>query len=447
MTQAYGKKSADYLDPTFANGGVLDLPLEGSVHRVAQSVLSLPEKKLLLLLSAAQGNPPATARLNEDGSVDRSFADNGFADLPYPEETQFPFRHLQAMPDGCLVLGIFDNYDLIAVRQLGDGRLDTSFGPAQDGRVIIRIRDLINPREGHGAGVSELQHRVRSNNISSADAGNAGIRTIAQQDGKIILVSTVEFGANYGKGILVRLNADGSLDGTFNEKGYVLIELPGISHDFIEVSNAVVQQDGKILVGGYYNRPDEMDNNGFVIRYNQNGSIDSSYGDDKTGVVDVTDSGRSLQLRALALKPDGGLVAVGVATTTGGRNSQGLTLSLNPAGSFNLVFNNGKPLFADFTEYGVRWGSCVPQTDGKLVVSGQGDPNNHNSHSSTVTARYTADGSLDQTFAGKGWADYNGKLGEDIFRGCVVMDDQRTVVTAYTAGAPAAVGYVLRYLA
>ena len=148
----------------------------------------------------------------------------------------------------------------------------------------------------------------------------------------------------------------------------------------------------------------------------------------------------------MTLKSDGGVVAVGTADHDGDR--EGLIVSLNPSGSFNLVFNNGKPLFSSFTEHGVSWRRCVLQTDGKLVFSGQGGGALVNENSSVVTARYKSDGSQDVKFAGKGWAVFNSESGIDMFRGCAVMADNRVVVSGYVSFAPPPLqGYVLRYLA
>lgn len=445
MSQNNGKKSADYLDPTFADNGVLNIPLEGRGNRVAQSVVSLPAKKLLVLLSSNQGNPPAVAKLNEDGSVDRSFADNGFADLVFPGGASPAFRRLHPLPSGWLVTGTTDSGELVVVRQLEDGSPDTSFGTDKDGKVIINIYDLIDSRETTDARFAEFKRQAPGNNAST-DTGSASIGIVAQQDGKILLISTVIFDSNDGKGIAVRLNVDGSLDKTFNGSGFVLVELPGVPHDVTEAFGATIQQDGKVLVCGHFIKPGDGGVDAYIIRYNQNGSVDSSYGGSNTGVVTVTRSDDSLVFDSLALKPDGGAIAVGNATSSDYQRKEGLVISLNPTGSFNLVFNNGKPLFADFTEHGVRWTRCVSQANGNLIVGGPGG--GLDEHGSSLTARYNADGSLDQTFAGKGWADFNHPGGIDFYRDCAVMDDQRIVVAAYVVDedVPTNYGYVLRYL-
>lgn len=454
MVQVQDTKSADFFDPTFGNGGVLELPFDGVVGSSPNSVLPLPDKKLLLLFGASpsESSPVKVARLNEDGSCDLSFGDNGIVDVPFNDGALFSGHSLRLLPNGgWLITSTLEHsdgtIDLAVVRQLQNGQLDTSFGPEKDGKVTLKIGDLIDSRAKPGAGFVTRRHDEKNTEKSSVSVGDVGIAAVAQQDGKIVLVSTVFRGFNDLRGIAVRLNADGSLDTTFNGKGFVLVELPGINHSISSASGVAVQQDGKVLVCGNFSRKNPYDPlNAYVIRYDQNGNVDESYGDNQNGFVTITDSRRSLDLGSMALKSDGGVVAVGTAHEGGKR--EGLIVSLNLGGSFNLVFNNGKPVFSKFTEHGISWQRCVLQADGKLVVSGEGRDQIPDENSSVVTARYSSDGSLDLKFAGKGWAVFSDERGIDVFGGCTVMADNRVVVSGYVAFAPPPLpGYLVRYLA
>ncbi|MCP1442655.1 putative delta-60 repeat protein [Pseudomonas sp. GGS8] len=454
MIQTQSKKSAEFLDSTFGKGGVLELPFKGIVGRFPDSVLPLPDKKLLLLFSASpsENSPTKVARLNEDSSFDSHFGDQGIVEVRFKDGLSFSARHLRPLENGgWLITGTVERsdgaVDLAVVRQLPDGQMDTSLGPDKDGAVTLNVYDLIDSRAHPGASFVTRRHDEKNAEKSSVSAGDVGVVAIGQQDGKIVLVSTVFFEYNYLRGIVVRLNKDGSLDATFNRKGFVLVELPDITHNWNYAAGVVVQQDGKVLVCGDFSResPGEWPD-AYVMRYDQDGNVDAGYGDNKNGVVTITDSSRWLDLGSMALKSDGGVVAVGTADRDGHR--EGLIASLNPSGSFNLVFNKGKPLFSNLTEHGVSWRRCVLQTDGKLVVSGQGGGAFVDENSSVVTARYAPDGSLDVTFAGKGWAVFNDESGIDMFRGCTVMADNRVVVSGYVSFAPPPLpGYVLRYLA
>ena len=446
--------ASEGLDPAFASGGKLELPFEGVVGRFPESVASLPDKKMLLLFSASSSEKsvPKVARLLENGTLDSTFGKQGIAEIPSRAGAVFSARHLRLLDiGGWLVTGTVEHsngsVDLAVVRQLADGRMDTSFGPEKDGMVTVNVYDLIESRSPPDANFLTRRHDDKNVEKSSAEAGGFGMLGVGLLDGKIVLSSTVFFAFDYLRGFVLRLNADGSLDKTFNEKGFVLVELPDIAHRWNYASGLAVQPDGKVLVCGDFSRATSDESpDAYVIRYDQHGKVDASYGDNKNGLVTITDSSQWLDLDSMVLKPDGGLLATGAASLELRRD--GLIVALNSSGSFNLVFNNGKPLFSRFTEHGVAWERCVLQTDGKLVVSGQGGAAFLDEKSSVVTARYNLNGSLDKAFVGKGWAVFNHENGDDIFRGCTVTDDRRIVVCAYTAfGTPPYPGYVLRYLA
>ncbi|MGF6093198.1 hypothetical protein ACLD1X_29085, partial [Pseudomonas sp. 18173] len=309
--------------------------------------------------------------------------------------------------------------DLAVVRQLKDGTLDTTFG--KGGKVTLNIYELT----GASLFIHRHDHDIKRDDSLAESAGSISATPIAQQDGKIVLVSTVHFDFNNVKGVVIRLNKDGSLDTSFHRKGFLLVELPGIEHVWNYASGVAVQQDGKVLVCGHFNRtPDDSSPDAYVMRYGESGNIDSNYGDN--GVVIVADTHR-LELSSMTLKPDGGIIATGYTL----RNEQGLIVSLNVSGSFNLVFNDGKPLFSDFLDEGLSWRRSILQEDGKILVLGQGGGVFFEKNSSMVTARYLADGSLDKEFGDGGLVVFNDKQGVVLYRGGALMSDNRVVVCGY----------------
>ena len=81
---------------------------------------------------------------------------------------------------------------------------------------------------------------------------------------------------------LIRLNADGSLDNSFDGDGKAIIQV-GTADD---AGYAItLQADGKILVAGY---SDNGTNHDFsVIRLNANGSLDTSFDGDGKAIIQV----------------------------------------------------------------------------------------------------------------------------------------------------------------
>lgn len=84
MTQTHSISIPRSLDPTFAQDGVLTLPIPGIAGDEAAAVLALPDAKLLVAIPLTGANAPvAIARLNDDGSLDETFgpARRGFVEI------------------------------------------------------------------------------------------------------------------------------------------------------------------------------------------------------------------------------------------------------------------------------------------------------------------------------------------------------------------------------
>ena len=176
------------------------------------AVAALPNGQLVVAVQQASYHIPTSVRilrLNEDGSIDQTFTSvlvHKDADI----------RVIAPQPDGkILVAGIFDMFagtprQKIA-RLLSDGTVDTGFNPPQ------------------------------------FDFGSTGIwsRPRVFGDGKILIAGdfmTVNGAANPG---IARLNADGSLDMSFQPSGFTRVSGSPIR-------GVVVQSDNKIVIGARF---------------------------------------------------------------------------------------------------------------------------------------------------------------------------------------------------
>jgi uncharacterized delta-60 repeat protein len=82
-----------------------------------------------------------------------------------------------------------------------------------------------------------------------------------------------ESGGAFG---VVRFNADGSLDSTFGSRGLVTTTITAKGFD--EIWSLGLQADGKIVVAGGTSPPNSGTRQLALVRYNPNGSLDSSFG-------------------------------------------------------------------------------------------------------------------------------------------------------------------------
>jgi uncharacterized delta-60 repeat protein len=144
------------------------------------------------------------------------------------------------------------------------------------------------------------------------------------------------------------------------------------------------------------------------------GSLDAGFGIGGKVVTDV--SGRYDEARAVALEPDGQIVAAGVAGTGSGRDF--VLARYNADGALDRAFGDGGSVITDVSGGSdVAW-AVATQSDGKIVVAGDG------SHDFALV-RYNADGTLDSHFGvgGKVTTDFGG---DDLVNAVAVNGTERS---------------------
>jgi uncharacterized delta-60 repeat protein len=196
--------------------------------------------------------------------------------------------------------------------------------------------------------------------------GPGGVRDIVvQPDGKIIIVGFFqELDELDNTQGMVRLNPDGSIDYSFTP----------------EVSGSprcvALQPDGKILVGGNtFGGPDFFAY--CLIRFNPDGSLDRSF--DAGDVVAST-------VEDIVLQKDGKIIAVG--------NIPRGIVRLNSDGAPDLTFDPGSGFSGPVS-------AVAMQEDGKVIVTGSFLSVNNLER--MAIARLLSNGSVDSGFVVEGW--------------------------------------------
>jgi uncharacterized delta-60 repeat protein len=257
---------------------------------------------------------------------------------------------------GACVLAVL----LVPAAQATPGALDPSFGTG--GKVTTQI-GLINAH------------------------GNALVR---EPDGKLVLAGDSLNNATLGDFTLARYNPDGKLDTSFNGTGKVTTAI-GPSWD---AAWALVRQpDGKLVAAGGSNNGSDED---FALaRYNPDGKLDTSF--NGTGEVTTAIGSGNDDVYALALQPDGKLVAAGKSWN--GAQFVFTLARYNPNGKLDTSFNGtGKVTTAIGSSLDGAYALAL-QPDGKIVAAGSSYAG---SHDVFALARYNPDGKLDTTFNGTG---------------------------------------------
>ena len=222
---------------------------------------------------------------------------------------------------------------------------------------------------------------------------SAATAVVVQPDGRIIAVGSTGWPWAIA---VARYNRGGSLDTSFGGTGKVTTIPAGAT--FAYASSAAIQQDGRIVVGGV------SDLGCTVVRYNGDGSLDTTFGG--TGTVVSTLCGSA---GAVAIQPDGKIVLSGGAGGVSISGSSFVVVRLEIDGSPDTTFNGTGSSTSIPLGDGVRSDSAIVGlaigADGKIVSAGFGvSGGTILSAGKIVVARHNGDGTPDTTFNGTGIA-------------------------------------------
>ena len=340
------------LDSTYGTGGKVITSFGHDAGIVKQALQS--DGKAVVGGAASNGNYYnwTIGRYNTDGSLDTSFGTNGIVTQDFGMDN--------------IVHGV-------------------AIQPT-DGKIVVGGADTAS--NGNGAGWTVA--RYNTNGSLDTSFGSNGIVTtpiyqgqlldlVLQGDGKIVTVGyDGATNASIDNLILVRYNADGSLDGTFGSGGIVSIRFGGSS---VDIGRAIaIQTDGKIVVAADL----------YVARFNPDGSVDTSFG--SNGYV-TNFNNVAVIASAVALQPTDGKIVVA------GRTSKAFIIRYNPDGSLDTGFGSGgynlNPFQTSASADGTSVTSFKFQSDGKILFGG-GDGTN------AGVGRLTTDGSGDTSFGTNG---------------------------------------------
>ncbi len=225
--------------------------------------------------------------------------------------------------------------------------------------------------------------------------GNSNIgKVLSLPDGKILAVGSKARDARTGDLILARYNSDGSLDPTFGDQGLLTTQVgDGIIGCWkVYPCSAVLQADGKILVTASAIQDQTLGEFAF-IRFNPDGSLDSTFGHGGRAMPYLDGNDR---LYSIVQQRDGKIIAVGIPA---GDFWQTILARLNSDGSLDSTFGQAghvvHRLRFDSSPRGV---AVLP--DGKILVAGTW-LDQYNRHDFGLV-RFTPDGTLDTSFGENG---------------------------------------------
>ncbi|WP_182870333.1 Calx-beta domain-containing protein [Stieleria mannarensis] len=456
------------LDTTFDGDGKATFDFEGNDEN-ANRVTLQGDGKIVIAGSAVpdfasfNAHDLALMRVNPSGSLDSTFDTDGWVttSLDYSQDEG---QAVAVGDDGKIVVAgrsQGETWDFAVSRHLPDGSLDPSFGGdgtvttavssggideaqsvaiAADGRITVGGRsgsfsdwDFSLVRYNVDGTLDTSFNGTGKRIIEFGTSDDSGFDLALQADGKAILVGGVRPGGGYDFG-LTRINADGSPDFSFDGDSLLTTDFAGGD----DIAYAVqVLDDGKILTAGYATVSGNVDF--ALVRYNADGSLDTTFG---SGGQVAVDFGLSSDFgQELTLQPDGKiLVAGGIADASG--FDFGLA-RFHADGSLDTSFGSGGWVRTDFDGFNDVAQGVAVQSDGKIVVAGYV---NNGVNFDFGLARYNADGTLDGSF-GDGGLQRTAVGASDDILGDLVLQSNDDILVAGRALTPGGDAIVARYQA
>jgi uncharacterized delta-60 repeat protein len=242
--------------------------------------------------------------------------------------------------------------------------------------------------------------RVTTDFIGQTDVGFA---IAVQPDGKILVAGTANLGSSTQFDFaLVRYNSNGSLDSTFGTGGKVTTDFNG---GLDQATSIGLQSDGKIILAGFATAGDAHT---ALARYNTNGTLDTTFGGFGTGKVVTNINNTRDFANALAIQSDGKIVAGGSTLTTAGAFVMFSLVRYTADGLLDLGFGSSGKVTTQVVpgdgEDDEIFALAI-QVDGRIIAGGQA-----NFSQDFGMVRYLANGSIDTSFGTNGivTTDFNG---------------------------------------
>jgi uncharacterized delta-60 repeat protein len=418
------------LDSTFGGDGKVTTDFAGAPDR-GRAVAIQPDGKLMVAGETVVPRPGypgfvqfdfALARYHADGTLDTTFDGDGKVNTDFGSTCALEgafcgddlAQAVALQPDGKIVVAgwtviasvqpdpktAFDT-DFALARYNADGTLDTTFGG--DGKVTTDIGRTPDPLS-----------------LSRDSATSVGI----QADGRIVAAGWTV--TETSGSALVRYNADGTLDPSFNGDGIVT------TADNALANGLALQADGRIVVAGA-----AADTADFALaRYTADGALDHTFGGDGKVSTDFAD-GSDDAANAVAIQADGKIVAAGTGLN-GGHGAGGGDFALaryNVDGTLDPSFGGDGKVTTDFLDTdGAR--AVAIQPDGRIVAAG-GAGARTTLAGGFALARYNADGTLDANGGddGKTITEFGGDARPSA-EGMAIQPDGRIVLAGSTGFIP-----------
>ncbi len=386
----FSNATIDFLDTTFgANAnGIVTTNIGASAK-----INSITIDSLFKIIAAGYNVTPnniqnlIVARYLSNGTLDNVFGTNGIVTTASGLSSPVANAVTTDASGNIVVVGstiVSSVNNLLVIRYLPTGQLDLNFGTGgkviklvgtsvvgnsvvvdSNGKIVIACTSVISSKD------NLTVVRLNSNGTVDSTFGTAGVKSITAGNGytgnsikidvnaKIVVGGSaiISTGSNL---LLARLNAiNGAADTTFGTNGVVTTAIAGNSTSVI--NSISIDSSNKIVAGGYAGS--STVSNFTVARYNTNGTLDTSFATNLSG-IQINPIGSNSQIDSVAIDLNSKIVAGGFSDYT-------FALArYNINGSLDTTFGNSGVLLTSIGNKSQINSIKVQGSDGRIIAAG-----------------------------------------------------------------------------
>jgi uncharacterized delta-60 repeat protein len=315
------------LDSGFGAGG--KVVIGGNNAGPAFAVAVQTDGKILV---AAPANLALTVfRFNNNGSVDGTFGNNGATAIQPAELFLAPASGGIALePDGRILVATAHNDgggQRIVARLLANGQLDSTFGSngvaptfggdsvavLPNGNILVGTGSVTSMYAPNGVVVNGFGIHGQTPGFANEAGGFVVANNSAGAIPRIITAGSIFTDLNLmslnsvSGFLLVSYKIDGTLDNTFGIHGGVTTPFPG--NILARAFAVALQTNGDIVAVGQTALTDTGPSDFALVRYNPNGSVDTTFGN--SGFVSTAFGSSVAFANTVLIQIDGKIIAVG----------------------------------------------------------------------------------------------------------------------------------------
>lgn len=359
------------LDPAFGTGGTVIINESSSY---SSSLMTTYDNKII-------GGGSFTNTDNFNIAFLKRFNQNGIEEVLYDLSGSLPYETTHNYIRNTIIL----SGSLYVLDQISTYTEDSGFSDT------TRLR-----KYNYNTGNPDL---TIGNNGQISIPGFYSSYFTVQPDGKFVLCGQKTINLSQLVPVIYRYNPDGTIDTSFGMAGEVTI--PTLGGMLFKV---VLDSGNNIFVVGA---------NG-IAKYDTTGQPVSAFGNN--GIIKSANYiNPFFHIYSLEFTLNNKIIVAGVRENTSSPQHFDMAVyGYNQNGSIDTSFGTNGVAIAEFGTYVSKPFDMIQQTDGKILLAGfVEDENNWENHRLGALTRLNANGTIDSSFGSNGWVVYNSPYSQD----------------------------------